>query len=120
HGGDFEPETIVAAYRAGVFPWPHPDDELLWFSPDPRAVIPVDGLHLSRRLIRTLRSGRFHVTLDARFDAVIRECAVREEGTWITPSIIDGYTRLAAAGHAHSFEVWDQDGTLVGGLYGVA
>ena len=120
HGGDFEPETILTAYRAGVFPWPHADDEFLWFSPDPRAIVPVEGLHISRRLARTLRSGRFRVTLDASFEAVIRACAVRDEGTWITSAVIDGYTRLAAAGHAHSFDVWDEDGALVGGLYGVA
>jgi leucyl/phenylalanyl-tRNA--protein transferase len=118
-GGDFEPETIIAAYRRGMFPWPHPDLELLWFSPHPRAVIPVDGLHVSRRLARTLRGGRFRLTLDAAFEAVIRACAERDEGTWITPRIIDGYTRLHAAGWAHSFEVWDGD-ALAGGLYGVA
>jgi leucyl/phenylalanyl-tRNA--protein transferase len=118
-GGDFEPATIIAAYRRGMFPWPHPDVELLWFSPHPRAVIPADGLHISRRLARTVRSGRFRVTLDAAFEEVIRACAARDEGTWITRRIIDGYTRLHAAGRAHSFEVWEGD-ALAGGLYGVA
>jgi leucyl/phenylalanyl-tRNA---protein transferase len=118
-GGDFEPSTIAAAYRIGLFPWPHPAEELLWFSPDPRAVIELDGLHISRRLARTIRTAGFRVTLDAAFERVIRACAEREEGTWITPAIIDGYTRLHEAGWAHSFEVWDAGGGLVGGLYGV-
>ena len=118
-GGDFEPATIVAAYRAGIFPWPHPEEEFLWFSPDPRAVIPIGGLHVSRRLQRTLRQGRFRVTLDAAFEEVMRACAERPEGTWITPRLIDGYTRLHALGWAHSFEVWTREGELAGGLYGV-
>jgi leucyl/phenylalanyl-tRNA---protein transferase len=118
-GGDFEPSTVVAAYRAGLFPWPRPGEELLWFSPDPRAVLPVDNLHVSRRLERTARAGRFRVTLDAAFERVIRACAERKEGTWITPRIIDGYTRLHELGWAHSFEAWTADGTLAGGLYGL-
>ena len=118
-GGDFEPATVVAAYRAGLFPWPHPKEELLWFSPDPRAVLPIDGLHISRRLERTARSGRFRVTLDGAFERVIRACAERKEGTWITPRIIDGYTRLHRLGWAHSFEAWTAEGELAGGLYGL-
>ena len=119
-GGDFDPSTIIAAYRNGMFPWPHPDEELLWFSPDPRAIIPLDGIHISRRLARTIRGGRFRLTLDAAFEEVIRACAARDEGTWITPGLIDGYVRLHGAGWAHSFEAWTASGDLVGGLYGVA
>ncbi len=119
-GGDFAPETIVAAYRAGIFPWPHGSDELLWFSPDPRAVIPIGGLHVSRRLQRTLRQGRFQVSVDVAFLRVIHACAEREEGTWITPGIITAYSRLHELGWAHSFEVWSGNGELVGGLYGLA
>jgi leucyl/phenylalanyl-tRNA--protein transferase len=118
-GGDFEPSTIVTAYQLGMFPWPHPAEERLWFSPDPRAIIPLEGLHISHRLARRIRTGSFRVTLDAGFEQVIRACAQREEGTWITPAIIDGYVRLHVAGGAHSFEVWDAAGELVGGLYGV-
>lgn len=120
YGGDFEPETVIAAYSRGIFPWPQPIEERLWFSPDPRAIIPVDGLHISQRLARTLRAAHFRVTLDAAFEEVMRACTVRDEGTWITPRIIDGYVRLHRLGWAHSFEVWDASGTLVGGLYGVA
>ena len=72
-GGDFEPSSIISAYRAGVFPWPHSQQELLWFSPDPRAILPLDGLYVSRRLARTLRQGRFRVTLDAAFPYVVSE-----------------------------------------------
>ncbi|MEO9255900.1 MAG: leucyl/phenylalanyl-tRNA--protein transferase, partial [Tepidiformaceae bacterium] len=114
-GGDFEPSTIASAYQQGIFPWPQTAEELLWFSPDPRAVIPLDGLHVSRRLARRIRAGGFRVTLDAAFEQVIRACAERDEGTWITPRIIDGYTQLHEAGWAHSFEVWDLSGDLIGG-----
>ncbi|MFN0094869.1 MAG: leucyl/phenylalanyl-tRNA--protein transferase [Dehalococcoidia bacterium] len=118
-GGDFAPATVVAAYRAGCFPWPHGDDEHLWFSPDPRAVIPVGGLHVSKRLARTVRSGRFSVTMDVDFGAVMRGCADRPEGTWITESLVRGYLALNRLGWAHSFEVWHGEGFLAGGLYGV-
>lgn len=119
-GGDFAPSTVVAAYRQGIFPWPHPEQEHLWFSPDPRAVIELDGLHISRRLARTIGQGRFRVTMNAAFDEVVVLCAEREEGTWITPAYRDGYGALHRLGWAHSFEVWTADGSLVGGLYGVA
>lgn len=119
-GGDFEPSTIVAAYRAGIFPWPHPEEEYLWFSPDPRAVLPIDGLVIAQRLGRTVRSGRFRVTIDSAFEDVMRGCADRPgEGTWITPALIRGYTALRTMGWAHSVEVWNSRGELAGGLYGV-
>lgn len=119
-GGDFEPSTIVAAYRAGIFPWPHPEEEYLWFSPHPRAVLPLDGLVVSTRLGRTVRSGRFRVTIDAGFEEVMRGCADRPgEGTWITEALIEGYTELHRLGWAHSVEAWCRDGHLAGGLYGV-
>lgn len=118
-GGDFEPATIIAAYRAGAFPWPHPFEERLWFSPTPRAVIPLDGLHVSRRLARTLRAGRFRASVDGAFTRVIDSCADRPEGTWITPALRDAYVRLHGLGWAHSVEAWDADGNLAGGLYGI-
>ncbi len=119
-GGDFRPETIIAAYRAGAFPWPQSREEFLWFSPHPRAVIPLDGLHVSRRLARTIRQGRFRVTVDAAFDRVIAACSVRrEEGTWITPRLRRGYNELHVLGYAHSFETWTDEGELAGGIYGI-
>jgi leucyl/phenylalanyl-tRNA--protein transferase len=119
-GGDFAPQTVVRAYRAGYFPWPHEQEEMLWFSPDPRAVIPIGGLHVSRRLARRVRKAPFRLTMDVAFAEVVSACAVREgEGTWITPGYIEGYTRLHELGWAHSFEVWTPDGRLAGGLYGL-
>ena len=120
-GADFTPATIVAAYRGGIFPWPHPEAEYAWFSPDPRAVIPLDGLRISQQLGRTLRSGRFRLTVDAAFGRVIRSCAAgRAGGTWITDALIEGYCKLHRLGWAHSVEAWSEDGRLAGGLYGVA
>jgi leucyl/phenylalanyl-tRNA--protein transferase len=120
-GGDLEPATIITAYRRGIFPWPAEGIDLLWWSPDPRAVIPLDRLHVSRRLGQTLRQRRFRATIDADFAAVIAACADRgEEETWITPPLRAAYERLHALGWAHSIEVWTADGVLAGGLYGVA
>lgn len=118
HGGDLEPATLIAAYRQGIFPWPFAEHELLWWSPDPRAVIAIDALRVSRRLARTLRRGAFRVTINAAFDAVVAGCAAREE-TWITPGIRRAYGRLHELGWAHSVEVW-REGALAGGLYGLA
>jgi leucyl/phenylalanyl-tRNA--protein transferase len=118
-GGDLEPSTIIAAYRQGIFPWPYDEHALLWWSPDPRAIVPLDGLHVSRRLARTLRSGRYRATINADFAEVIAGCADRDE-TWITPAMRQAYARLHTLGWAHSVEVWAPDGALAGGLYGVA
>jgi leucyl/phenylalanyl-tRNA--protein transferase len=118
-GGDLRPERLLSAYRAGVFPWYDESDPICWWSPDPRAVFELDGLHVSRRLARTIRSGRFTVTINRDFAGVIRGCAVREEGTWIHPEMIEAYERLHRLGHCHSLEVW-HEGELAGGIYGVA
>jgi leucyl/phenylalanyl-tRNA--protein transferase len=117
-GGDFAPETIIAAYRKGIFPWPHPEEDLLWFSPDPRAIIPSSGLHVSRRLARTIRQGRLRVTMDTAFAAVLSGCAAHDD-SWLTAGYRNGYTRLHQLGWAHSIEVWTAEGVLAGGLYGV-
>jgi leucyl/phenylalanyl-tRNA--protein transferase len=123
-GGELTIEWLLDAYRQGIFPWPveEIDEPMFWWSLDPRAILELDALHVSRRLRRTLRSGRFEVTCDRDFAGVIRGCARgpgREGGTWITPRMIRAYTQLAEAGHAHSVEVW-RDGRLAGGIYGVA
>ena len=121
-GGDLEPSTLLAAYRQGVFPWPIDGIDLVWWSPDPRAVLPPHGMHVSRSLARTLRRGRFRVTIDAAFDDVVAGCAEPrddDDDTWITPAIRKAYARLHALGWAHSVEVW-ADGKLAGGLYGVS
>ncbi len=119
-GADFEPQTIVEACAHGIFPWPDEDEDLLWFSPDPRAIIPVDGFHVSTRLARTLRQARFTASIDRAFEAVLEGCANRVEGTWITPAYREAYLRLHELGWAHSFEAWAEDGTLAGGVYGIA
>jgi leucyl/phenylalanyl-tRNA--protein transferase len=118
-GGDLEPARLLAAYREGVFPWYEAGGPILWWSPDPRGIIPLDGFHVPRRLARTIRSGRFEVTYNRDFKAVMEGCAERLEGTWITGEMIRAYQRLHRLGHAHSVEVW-AEGKLVGGLYGVA
>jgi leucyl/phenylalanyl-tRNA--protein transferase len=119
-GGDLRPERLLHAYRHGVFPWYDDNQPICWWSPNPRAILELDGLHVSRRLQRTLRSGRFTLTADQDFAKVIRGCALgRVEGTWITPEMIRAYEALYALGYAHSIEAW-QDGELAGGIYGVA
>jgi leucyl/phenylalanyl-tRNA--protein transferase len=117
-GGELSTARLLDAYRHGIFPYFDDDCPVLWWSPDPRAVIELDGLYVSRRLARTIRSGRFSVTFDQAFDAVIRGCADRGEGTWITPDMIHSYNRLHRKGYAHSVEVW-HEGQLAGGVYGV-
>jgi leucyl/phenylalanyl-tRNA---protein transferase len=122
-GADLEPATLVDAYRRGIFPWPHPGAPLPWFSPDPRGVIPLDGLAVSRSLRARLRRSGWETTVDRAFAAVLAGCAdrsgpVREGGSWITPPMRAAYQRLHDLGHAHSLEVWD-GAELVGGLYGV-
>jgi leucyl/phenylalanyl-tRNA--protein transferase len=119
-GGNLEPGTLLLAYRNGIFPWT--TRPITWWSPDPRAIIPLGGLHVSRSLARVLRKGRFSVTFDRSFRAVMEGCAEPRPGrkeTWITPAFIKGYTRLHELGYAHSVEIWDGE-SLAGGLYGVA
>ena len=119
-GGDLSPARLLMAYQRGIFPWFSPGDPILWWSPDPRAVLYPERFHLSRSMKRFHRNSPYRVTLNHAFESVIHECADdRDEGTWITPDIIDAYKRLHELGHAHSIEVW-QDNELVGGMYGVA
>jgi leucyl/phenylalanyl-tRNA--protein transferase len=121
-GGDLSPERLLTAYREGVFPWFGEDDPILWWSPDPRMVLYVSEVHVSRSLSKVIKASRFRVTLDTAFRDVVRGCAEARrdhEGTWITPAMEEAYVRLADLGYAHSVEAW-QGGSLVGGLYGVA
>ncbi len=121
-GGDLAPERLILAYANGIFPW-FDEPPILWFSPDPRAVVVPAELHVPRRLDRTLRQGAFEVTLDRAFDEVIRACAKTprrgQDGTWINRDMIRAYEALFALGFAHSCEAW-RDGELVGGIYGVS
>jgi leucyl/phenylalanyl-tRNA--protein transferase len=119
-GGDLRPERLLQAYRRGVFPWFDETMPILWWSPDPRAIFEIGGLHISRRLRRTIRSGRFRLTINQDFASVIRGCADRPgDGNWITPSMIAAYETLHRLGYAHSVEAWHGD-VLAGGIYGVA
>lgn len=120
-GADLEPGTLVAAYRAGVFPMPARRGIMAWWSPDPRGIIPLDpgGLRISRSLRRSC--GRFEIKINEAFDEVIACCGDRRRpGAWIDKDVIGAYTRLHELGWVHSVEAWDEHGRLAGGLYGVA
>jgi leucyl/phenylalanyl-tRNA--protein transferase len=121
-GGDLRPERLLAAYRRGIFPWYEEGQPILWWSPDPRAVLRPDGVKVSRSLKRSLIKGGFELRIDSAFAAVVAACAEPRrytDATWITRDMAVAYTRLHEAGWAHSFETW-REGELVGGLYGVA
>lgn len=118
-GGDLRPERLLEAYSNGIFPWYNEGQPVLWWSPNPRAIIELDGLYVSRRLQRTMRGPRFQVTINQAFADVMRGCGDRAEGTWITPEMLHAYIRLHKLGFAHSVETWC-DGELAGGIYGVA
>jgi len=121
-GADLEVTTLVDAYRKGVFPWPHRGAPLPWFSPEPRAVITPGGLRVSRSLRRTIRQSAWTATVSRELPAVMRACADRTEGSWITPEMRDAYEELGRLGWVHSVEVWEGQGSgaeLVGGVYGV-
>ncbi len=111
-------EVLLQGYRLGVFPMAMDDREIEWFSPDPRAILPLDKFHIPRTLERILRKQSFEIRIDVSFAEVIQQCAQRPE-TWINHEIIESYTRLNQLGHAHSVEAW-QNGELAGGLYGVS
>ena len=123
-GGDLSSERLLAAYRHGIFPWYNPGQPILWWSPDPRAVLYPEKLKISRSLRKTLKRGQLRVTFDTCFREVMLACAAPREqypggGTWINDDMVEAYTRLHAMGYAHSIETW-REHRLVGGLYGVA
>jgi len=123
-GGDLSSERLLAAYQHGIFPWYNPGQPILWWSPDPRAVLYPEKLKISRSLRKTLKRGQLRVTFDSCFRDVMLACAAPREqfpggGTWITDAMVEAYTRLHAMGYAHSIETWHEN-RLVGGLYGVA
>jgi leucyl/phenylalanyl-tRNA--protein transferase len=123
-GGDLSPQRLMAAYQSGIFPWYNDDEPPLWWSPDPRSVLFPDELKVSRSMQQLLKKETFRVTLDKAFSKVIRACAnVRykdRDDTWINSDIEKAYTTLHKMGVAHSVEVWDEEGALCGGLYGLA
>jgi leucyl/phenylalanyl-tRNA--protein transferase len=113
-----DPELLLQGYQLGVFPMAMADNTIEWFSPDPRAILPLDKFHMPHALRRTLKKEVFEVKIDNRFAEVIRACAKRGE-TWINREIVQSYERLHELGYAHSVETW-REGKLAGGLYGVA
>ena len=113
-----EPELLLQGYRLGVFPMAMEDDSIAWFSPDPRAIIPLEDFHVPHALGRVARKKIFEIKIDNRFGEIIRACAKRND-TWINREIIESYEELHELGYAHSVEAWSE-GKLAGGLYGVA
>lgn len=122
-GGDLSPQRLINAYCQGLFPWYSEGEPIMWWSLDPRMVLFLDEFRCSKSLRRLVRSGRFEVRIDTCFEEVIRHCAQVEregqDGTWITPEMIEAYVQLHQLGVAHSFETF-REGRLVGGLYGVS
>jgi len=122
-GGDLSIPRLLNAYRAGIFPWYEHGQPILWWSPDPRAILRPEDLRISRSLCKALRNRPYTVSFDTRFREVMYACAAPradQHGTWITPEMIDAYDQLHQAGHAHAVEVTNVAGELVGGLYGVS
>lgn len=121
-GGDLSPERIWFAYQNGIFPWFNPEDDILWWCPDPRFVLFPEDLKISKSMKKILREGKFTFTENKCFEEVMKNCQAAErkgqDGTWITDEMIKSYTTLHRYGKAKSVEVWEND-ELVGGLYGV-
>lgn len=120
-GGDLNPERLLMAYRKGIFPW-YSEEEILWWSPDPRFVLIPKALQISKSMRSLIRKNHFRFSINENFSGVIHACSATprpgQEGTWINQDIIQSYTTLHTMGYAHSAEVW-QGNTLVGGLYGI-
>lgn len=121
-GGDPTPENLVNAYSQGIFPWPHKEYPLLWFSPLERGILTFKNFRIPKSTVKALKKMNFQMTVDKCFDDVIDGCMAKKRsddgGTWITPAMVQGYKALHRQGNAHSIECW-QDDKLVGGLYGV-
>ena len=121
-GGDLSSTRLLEAYRKGIFPWYEEGQPILWWSPDPRAVLFTNKLKVSRSLAKSLRNKSYTISINQAFAQVIRACAEPREnasGTWITNNMQSAYMKLHQQGHAHSIEVWDNNKQLIGGLYGI-
>ncbi len=121
-GDDLSPERLLTAYKMGIFPWYEEGSPVLWWSPDPRAVLFPEQIRISRSLRRRILRGDYEISVDRAFRQVITACAAprpKSEGTWITQAMITAYCELHRLGYAHSFETW-RDGQLMGGLYGIS
>lgn len=121
-GGDLSTRRLLRAYREGIFPWFNPDEPILWWSPDPRVVLPTDAMYISRSLRRRLARADFAITFDCAPEVLLKACAKPRgpgQGTWLGMQMRRAYLALFQTGHMHTVEVW-QDGQLAGGIYGVA
>lgn len=122
-GGILDPDLVTHAYLAGIFPWPHPGWPLLWFSPDPRAILDFSSLHVPKSLSKRVRKTAWKVTYDSHFRGVVQACAATprpgQAGTWINDEMIALCEQMFRRGQAHSTEIWTAEGDLVGGLYGM-
>ncbi|MGJ8670135.1 MAG: leucyl/phenylalanyl-tRNA--protein transferase [Oceanococcus sp.] len=119
-GGDLTVSRLLRAYQRGIFPWFNPDEPILWWTPNPRAVLPPTQIHISRSLRKRINRHDYQLSFDNAFSQVMRLCAERpDEGSWLSPAMQDAYLELYRRGYAHSIEVW-RDSALIGGLYGVA
>lgn len=130
-GGDLQPKRLINAYTQGIFPWFSDNDPLMWWSPDPRAIIKLCDLRINRTLRKAIKRSPYKITLNTAFEQVIKQCAdapFRDDGTWILPEMQAAYINLHKLGYAHSIEVWqtidngisEPKQALVGGLYGIA
>jgi leucyl/phenylalanyl-tRNA--protein transferase len=120
-GGDLSAKRLLLAYSSGIFPWYSHDEPIMWWSPDPRGILPLNNFKCSKSLKKFARNCDYHITVNSAFDQVIDICAAiprNDSGTWITDDMLDAYKNLHQLGHAHSVEVWSED-DLVGGLYGI-
>lgn len=122
-GGDLTPERLLLAYHNGIFPWYSEEEPIIWHAPEERFILFPNELHISRSMKRVLNAACFSVSFDTDFAFIINQCASidrkEQDGTWITPDMIQAYTTLHHLGYAHSVEVW-KDGKIVGGVYGVS
>ena len=132
-GGDLSVKRLISAYAKGIFPWFSTDEPILWWSPDPRGVLPLDELYISKTTKKWLKQSTHTITINHAFVDVIQACAtiprgpiitedgaIQHNGIWITQAMIEAYIELHRARHAHSIEIWNKSGHLVGGLYGVS
>lgn len=122
-GGELTRPWLIEAYRHGIFPWFNEDEPILWWSPVPRTVLFPENFKINRSLRKFLRKDLYHITRDQRFSEVMQACAEPRKGqpgSWISPAMIQAYNELFKAGLAHSYECWDADNVMVGGLYGVS
>ena len=120
---DLDCDMLEDAYYHGIFPWPETDEVILWFSPPERGIVRIENFHIPHGTRRELKKKKWHLNVDTAFDRVIEECAAAyrpgQEGTWITSKMVRAYKAFHCKGHAHSFETFDENNTLIGGLYGV-